>query len=73
MSYKLINNLDKALGERRPPWSHPELSGCITTLTVRNTGGLQTFVQQWTLIDQDALAEADHYPHNALSINQPFL
>ena len=26
---------------------HPELSGCITTLTVRN-GGLQNVVQQWT-------------------------
>ena len=29
------------------PLTHPELSGCITTLIDRNTG-LQTFVQQWT-------------------------
>ena len=27
---------------------HPELSGCITSLSVCNTRRLQTFVQQWT-------------------------
>ena len=31
-----------------PMFLHPELSGGITTLTVRNTRRLQTFVQQWT-------------------------
>ena len=30
------------------PMFHPELSGCITTLSVCNTWRLQTFVQQWT-------------------------
>ena len=30
------------------PVPHPELSGCITTLSVCNTWRLQTFVQQWT-------------------------
>ena len=29
-------------------YCHPELSGCITALIVRNTGRLQTLVQQWT-------------------------
>ena len=28
--------------------THPELSGCITTLAVRNIWRLQTFEQQWT-------------------------
>ena len=32
---------------------HPELSGCITTLTVRNTGGCKLCAAMDTLIDQD--------------------
>ena len=49
----------EALGECRPPWQrHPELSGCITTLTeVANFCAAMD-----TLIDQD-VAEADHCSH----------
>ena len=36
-----------------PSWQ-PELSGCITSLTVRNTGGSKLYAAMDTLIDQDA-------------------
>ena len=49
---KLINSLASS------SYLHPELSGCITTLTVRNMEIANFCAAMDTLIDQDVLSDA---------------